>query len=347
MPTAPNKTVLDTILDWSTDRPLWQRDALRRIVSKGHLEASDISELVSLCKVGKGAPAAGVQPVPLEKAHLPATPGQGEAVSLLSISDVQGVNSLAASQVVEFEPTGITIIYGDNGAGKSGYGRILKRACRARHSGKIEPNVYSSEVTPPQAKATFTYMVGDKAQQPEKWEDASTPHSILSAISVFDRDCSAVHIRAKNEVAFRPFGLDIPDELADACQRVKDTLATEQKKAENERHPIFLKPTWKDQTTVGKALAGLSHTTKFESIQALGTLSDEESARLQQLREDLSKDPKKAAGEQTLKADNIQRLSKTLTSVSEKTSDSALTTLWKASQDARAKPSQHMALCRR
>src|SRR3546814_13658634 len=30
-----NKTVLETILDWSADRPLWQRDALRRIVTGG------------------------------------------------------------------------------------------------------------------------------------------------------------------------------------------------------------------------------------------------------------------------------------------------------------------------
>ena len=46
---APPVTILESILAWSTDRPLWQRDALRRIVQKGKLDDSDIVELAALC----------------------------------------------------------------------------------------------------------------------------------------------------------------------------------------------------------------------------------------------------------------------------------------------------------
>ena len=55
-PAAQQKTVLETILDWSKDRPLWQRDTLRRIIANGRLTDADIGELVDLCKQGKGAP---------------------------------------------------------------------------------------------------------------------------------------------------------------------------------------------------------------------------------------------------------------------------------------------------
>ncbi len=48
--------------------------------------------------------------------------------------------------------------------------------------------------------------------------DGGHPHSTMSVVSVFDSECASVHINEKNEVAFRPFGLDIPDELAGACQ---------------------------------------------------------------------------------------------------------------------------------
>lgn len=155
-PAAQQKTVLETILDWSKDRPLWQRDALRRIIANGRLTDADIGELVDLCKQGKGAPIGALKAVPLEKAHLPANPGQTAAVSLLSIADVTGVNNLAAGQTLGFEPNGITIIYGDNGAGKSGYARILKRACRARHAGKIEPNVYADQPLSASARTSRT-----------------------------------------------------------------------------------------------------------------------------------------------------------------------------------------------
>lgn len=331
------KSILETILDWSVDRPLWQRDALRRIVASGSLDEANIKELVALCKAEKSGAKVEPAPLPLDASHLPAAPGQGEAVSLVSISEVVGVNNLAAAQVLEFEPDGVTIIYGDNGAGKSGYGRILKRACRARHAGKIEANVYAATRTSNTATATFNYRVGDKEQPPEVWTDGTVPHRILSAVSVFDRDCSAVHLKGKNEVAFRPFGLDIPDDLADACQRVKEVLTAEQKRAESERNPVFSNPTWKSHTAVGKALTSLSHTSKIEDLSVLGTLNAEEVVRLQQLREDLTKDPKKAASEQLLKADHINKVYQTLKLIAEKTSDESLTALWTASQDAEVK----------
>jgi len=263
-PAPPQKTVFETILDWSQARPAWQRDALRRIVSKGRLDDSDIKELTDLCKQGRGAKINGLKPAFLAKAHLPANPGQGAQVSLLSVSDVDGVNNLAPDQTLTFEQNGITIIYGDNGAGKSGYARILKRACRARHAGRIEPNIYAQQPPPARASATITYAVGGVPQASESWQDADHPHPTLSAVSVFDGDCASVHIRERNEVAFHPFGLDIPDELANACQAVKDALTAEQKLLEKARNPVLLKPSWKETTAVGRALAALTHETDIK-----------------------------------------------------------------------------------
>jgi hypothetical protein len=271
---------------------------------------------------------------------LPANPGQGAAVSLVSIADADGVNNLAPGQTLAFEQQGLTIIYGDNGAGKSGYARVLKRACRARQPGKIEPNIYASSPPPAQASATITYSVGGTAQPPEKWQDAEHPHPVLSAVSVFDSDCGAVHISAKNEVAFRPFGLDIPDELADVCQRVKDALAAdaaEQRQLEKARNPMFAKPLWKDTTAVGKALAVLKHDTDFKGIEALATLGKDDRARLARLKEDLSKNPAKAAAELTLKADNIKRLMGALNQLEAKTDDAALSGVAAKAKDARLK----------
>lgn len=335
-PTVAQKTVLETILEWSQGRPLWQRDALRRIIAQGRVTQEDVAELVELCKVGHGAPAGQLVAVPLAKEHLPATPGEGAALTLVSVADVRGANNLAPGQTLDFEPKGMTIIYGDNGAGKSGYARILKRACRARHAGKIEANVYDNQA-PRVASADMTYGVGGVLQPVERWQDSPQPHAILSAASVFDSDCAAVHIREKNEVAFRPFGLDVPDELAAACQAVKDALASEQKQLEKARNPIFAAPTWKATTAVGKALAALNATTDAKKVEALATLTAEEAARLERLREDLSKNPTKAAAEQTVKADNVKRLIEAVNGVATKTTEEALLSVFTAAKEARVK----------
>ena len=55
------------------------------------------------------------------------------------------VNALAENQELPFSPQGMTIIYGNNGAGKSGYVKILKAACRARgtkEDNEILQNIY-------------------------------------------------------------------------------------------------------------------------------------------------------------------------------------------------------------
>lgn len=335
-PLVAKKTVLEIVLEWSVDRPAWQRDALRRIIARGRLSKDDFDELVGLCKIGRGAPAGELKSVPLEKTHLPANPDQGESVTLISLADVSGANNLAPAQTLAFEPGGITVIYGDNGAGKSGYARILKRACRARHAGRIEANVYDDQA-PKTASATMTFRVGGAEQPAERWQDSPQPHALLSAISVFDSECASVHLKDKNEVAFRPFGLDVPDELANACQIVKEALATEQKQLEKARNPVFAAPTWKVNTAVGKALAALTADTDSKALQALAALSVEEAARLDRLRDDLAKNPAKAAAEQTLKADNIKRVIVAVRSVSTASTDEALAAVAAAADAGRVK----------
>lgn len=338
----PPKTVLEIILEWSTDRPAWQRDALRRIVQTQKLTETDATELVALCKRGRTEKPSTTdpRPSPLEASHLPANPGAGASVSLTAVQDVLAVNNLAPGQTLSFASTGITGVYGDNGAGKSGYARILKRACRARHSEIILANVYD-EPPATAASATLCYSVGGAAQPPDGWKDTGKPqpqpHPVLSAISVFDADCAAVHLKGKNEVAFRPFGLDVPDELGNVCKQVKALLDAEKKQQTEARNAIFTTPPWKLGTAVGKALIALTHATDVARLEKLATLSEQEQARLARLTEDLSKNPATAAAEQKLKADRIQRLGASLATVVAGTADDVLNRLVTLHADAAAK----------
>jgi energy-coupling factor transporter ATP-binding protein EcfA2 len=327
------KTALQRILDWSRDRPAWQRDALRRIVSKGRLDSVDVRELTQLCKSARRDAGEVHCGAPLSAEHLPANPGKGAGVSLISISDVEGVNNLAPGQTLIFEEGGLTIIYGDNGAGKSGYARILKRACRSRNAGKIEPNIYDSSPTVG-ATASIAYSVGNKAGVPETWRDSERPHAVLSAVSVFDSESGLVHIEEKNEVAFRPFGLDVPDELARACQEVKIALSNERKELEQTRNSIFIKPPWSPASAVGRLLGSLAHDTDPTLIEDLATLTEDEAARLIQLREDLSSDLVKAAAIAGLRAENVMRLRETIELIQSKTDESSAAHFAALSADA-------------
>lgn len=331
-----NKTVLETILDWSVDRPLWQRDALRRIVTGGTPDEAAVGEILALCKKEHGADGVELEPAALETAHLPATPIGGESIALVSLGDIAGVNQLAPGQTLQFEPAGLTIVYGPNGSGKSGYGRVLKRACRARKAGEIMPDVYNA---PPVGKATgtFTILKNATAEPAVAWTDDGKPDPVLSAVSVFDRESGSVHVQEKNEVAFRPFGLDIPDDLAGVCQVLKQKLSAEETQLQAVRDSVFEKPSWNAATPVGAIMAALSHDTDLTALEKLGEMTEDERARLARLDEDLLKNPADAAAEQRLFASNVRQLVAALDRITGAYTDEPLVQLKALADTARSR----------
>src|SRR5271166_4283476 len=111
-------------------RPAWQRDSLRRLVLHGELSDDDIRALTDICKSAYGL-AEQQHIAPLAKEHVPERTESSAPVSLVSIFHHRGVNALSEDLTLKFGPN-LTVVYGDNAAGKTGYIRILKNACRAR-----------------------------------------------------------------------------------------------------------------------------------------------------------------------------------------------------------------------
>lgn len=324
---APPKSVLEAILEWSGQkRPAWQRDALRRIVAEGRPDDGAIIEITALCKKGRGARGIELEPVPLARKHLPANPGDGTSIRLISIKNVVGVNQLAPNQELYFDPDGLTVIYGPNGAGKSGYARILKKACRARHAGVIMQDAFNPGPAG-KAAANISFSEARIPQASIVWTDSGEPDPVLSAICIFDKDCASVHLREKNEVAFRPFGLDIPDDLAGVYQRVKEKLTAEQQQLEVQRHPLFNQPTWKRDTAVGKLMGDLTAASDIAVLERLGEVTDEDRSRHGRLTEDLSKDPVAAAAQVRLFASGVRQLATAVLVAAESFSDQALSDL--------------------
>ncbi|MDP2816283.1 MAG: ATP-binding protein [Rectinemataceae bacterium] len=121
-----NKTVLHAMLQWSGTQDPWVLDALGRIFRGDQITNVDIARYVT--SLLSDQPPEGF--MPLSEDELPTSMDGRDNVSLVSIGNLEGINRMAPGYVLEFGP-GLTIVYGSNGAGKSGYCRVLKRACHS------------------------------------------------------------------------------------------------------------------------------------------------------------------------------------------------------------------------
>lgn len=327
-------TVLQEILQWSQDRPAWQRDALRRLVLNGDLTDEDINTLAEICKSSYGL-AEQPDTVPLAKEHVP-DQTTGAPVSLVSIFHHRGVNALADDQTLKFGP-GLTVVYGDNGAGKTGYIRILKSACRARGPEKILGNVVSG-TTPLAPVVAIKYRVGAEPD-PREWAGGNEDE-FVSRVSVFDTQCASVYLTEKTDVAFRPFGLDLFDKLVKACKAVRTRLESEQR-ALGTNALSAVQPAIPGGTAVAKFLANVSSLTKPEAVQTLAQLSPDEEARLSLLEKSLqdlqANDPEKLIRQLTVHAGRVQALARHLKDVEAALADGALKAVFDARTEGRRK----------
>ena len=277
-------SVLQEIYKWTKELRPWQSDALSRLLTKKALTHEDHDDLYALLKADQGIPDPKNRlPHELIADLIPAPIKSGADIRILAIKNLTGVNALAENHRLPIGPTGLTVIYGDNGSGKSGYTRVLKRACRARdQSEPILPDA-RKQSAPTLASAVFETSISGTLKD-ECWTDSKTAPAALSSIAIFDSRCARLYLDKEDDYSYVPYGLDVFHSLAIAFQQLKKTLDAEilQSTPDLSAFAHLQGP-----TEVGKLIAGLSAKTTTAQIDALGTITPEESAQHERIAKSL------------------------------------------------------------
>ena len=193
------------------------------------------------------------------------------------IKGLVNVNALANGGSVPIALAGLTVIYGENGAGKSGYSRIFKHACRARD--RREPILPNANLDPKDvgtAQAVFEAVIdGTAIDLP--WQYGVIAPEPLSDISIFDTHCARAYIDNHGDFAYTPYGLDILEGLVGACTKLK-ARAT-QEKAANAPSDAAYAVLMREQSAFATALLDIPTQTKPEHIEDLATLNQAEIGR--------------------------------------------------------------------
>ncbi|WP_421910670.1 AAA family ATPase [Marinobacter sp.] len=306
--------LLNDILKWTESLPSWQRDACRRLFQKeANLEEMEYDELYALLKKEKGIKVDdALESAPLAKEHLPAELALGETIILAGLRDLENVNQIPNGHTLTFSEEGMTVIYGGNGSGKSGYARVIKRACRARdQSEPIHPNANDPKAANKEPTGKFDLKLGGTPQE-IKWSRDATPPDRLSSISVFDSKCARSYITAEQDVAYLPYGLDIVESLASqVLPKLSEKLEAEINGIDVSKLPFnhLL-----GETEVGKVIQDLSAKSDADAITSLGTLQDDDTKRIIELETALKE------GNPLAKAEEVRLSAMRLKSYAEKLS---------------------------
>jgi energy-coupling factor transporter ATP-binding protein EcfA2 len=136
------------------------------------------------------------------------------------LENVEGVNALTENQVIDFSPN-LTIIYGANGSGKSGYVRLLKKVFYSKTPEEIVQNIHlASGHKPVSANFTFNSAGSDIPLN----YPANSASAEFEQYAVFDNGSVRHHLDHKNEFEFRPAGLSFFADFTEAIKQVEVKL---------------------------------------------------------------------------------------------------------------------------
>jgi len=306
-------SILQDILSWAHNLPAWQSDAIARLFSRQTLSQADLEDLYALLKAEHGIPdPEGRVANRLRADQIPAVSVANSRIELLAMKNLRHVNAIAENQRLAFSATGLTIIYGDNGSGKSGYSRVLKRACRARdQSEPIHPNANLPAARAGDAEAVFEISVNGVVKE-VTWTNGRTAPQELSSLAVFDFRCARAYLDDEDDFAYVPYGLDILEGLAQVCRQLDALIKAEH--ARNAPDTTAFAGLGNERTAVGKLILTLSARTKRTDVEALATLSADETARREALEKSLRVDnPMEKAAQIRLCATRIAKLAQAAT----------------------------------
>lgn len=190
---------------------------------------------------------------------------------LTKLENVEGVNALTENQTIEFSPN-LTIIYGANGSGKSGYVRLLKNVFYSKAPENILPNVHIDNGHKA-IDAKFTFK-SSNTEIPLGFSDKDNAE--FEQFAVFDGNSVLKHLENRNEFEFRPAGLSFFADYTNAIIRVEQKLNAEIQTKQTGNTADDLSALFDGNSEIKTIVQNLKAETKIDDLKKYTPFSDED-----------------------------------------------------------------------
>lgn len=252
-----NKTTIDETIAWIDKRPEWLVSSINLLFKNNRpFTQSEINDLADNCiqeaKSKKGKTKIDKKAF---STYFGTNTNKG-TVQLKSLSNIKGINNLNPKEPLELSSDNITIVYGRNGSGKSGYVRILKKACGARKSEDLLCDVFKGKES---QECDFEIIKNGKTEK-INWKPENQIENDLKTIDIFDTSSGISYVMENNEVTYEPPVLKFLTYLSDTSDKVNNIVIEKINKL-SPTLPSF--PTNLQNTSIFKKYNSLSNTKDF------------------------------------------------------------------------------------
>lgn len=278
------KTIWQELDIWANGFKPWQRFLLANTVRYGGLTDAQIDQTYAQF-LHDNALASAPDPSIEISTQITGRPSlvAPSPIWLIRISDLHAINALLPEAELFFS-RGLTVVYGGNGTGKTGFTRILSNVCFSRTQHAILPNVYEKRVDN-QPAAVIVIADGMGKETPLSF-DSAIEHAELKRIAVFDSAVARTHLVDQSPLCFKPAGFDVFPEMARVYGQINKLLAsdTERRTKENTFTKSFVAP----ESPVSLLVTTLSADTDLTELRRLAVFGETETARLEQIQRQIT-----------------------------------------------------------
>ncbi|MDD3406422.1 MAG: AAA family ATPase [Paludibacteraceae bacterium] len=206
------------IIDWLKTLKGWQTELAYRILTK-KIEDTDIDDIITMAKSNLG----------FEDKDFPnfLNSNTEKQIRLLSIESIQNIESLAPRNPLKLEKEkNLTVIYGSNGSGKSGYTKIIKKISGKPRAIDLKSNVFNPN---PNGKCLIKYSI-DGVEQEKEWSINDSQILDLRTVDVFDTTIGNSYVDEENTITYTPQFVKLFTALTYYYSKIQEKLEQEQSK---------------------------------------------------------------------------------------------------------------------
>lgn len=259
------------ICDWLEEQSYWEQCIGDAILKGKSLSSEELDEIYQLLKKEFNLTDQNLHKSAFSFLGFTNHVEDKNQAKLKKVSSVRGVNALSSNETLEIGNQ-LTLIYGENGSGKSGYTRLFNNAFISRGDKNILPNIFvpnNSEVG-----ATFSFE-NEEGLVTDFFYPIDSSHNHFKKVSVFDTVSAMTDLTNETELSFAPIEFNFFDKYVNYFSEINDRLKTEINKKDLEN--VFVEYFDRD-TEIKKIVEKLDCLTDIKQLRevAIITQDDEE-----------------------------------------------------------------------